>query len=147
MSDIRAQLAKIAASFVAEFNKWTAEGVIAHRSPNCKHTILPASLEFPPRTPAEYQAFLAPVLPVMRNFTLHAKEGCPPVIDEVSRRLVLHLTSTAETDIGDYANEYVWTLKFNEDGTQIVDIIEFADSAYTKDFFSRLAAVASQASS
>lgn len=67
----------------------------------------------------------------MHNFKLLIVDGTEPAVDEVTRQVTLQLKSHAESDAGLYANEYIWILKFNEDGTQIEKVVEFADSAYT----------------
>lgn len=52
---------------------------------------------------------------------------------------MIHATSTAETDIGPYANEYALILKFTEDGTKVTRFLEMVDSAYSAKFFAALA--------
>jgi ketosteroid isomerase-like protein len=51
----------------------------------------------------------------------------------------MRATSTAETDIGPYANDYVLILYFTEDGEKVVKFEEYVDSAYSKGFFAKLA--------
>ena len=41
--------------------------------------------------------------------------------------------------VGEYVNEYVWFLKFDEDETQIVESKEFVDTVMNRDFFPKLA--------
>ena len=41
--------------------------------------------------------------------------------------------------MGEYINEYVWFLKFDEDETQIVESKEFVDTIMNRDFFPKLA--------
>jgi hypothetical protein len=52
---------------------------------------------------------------------------------------MMHVTSTAETTIGPYANEYALILHFTEDRTKITKFFEFVDSAYSLKFFVKLA--------
>ena len=52
---------------------------------------------------------------------------------------MLHASSTADTEIGPYANEYAIFLSFTEDGNQVTHFEEFVDSDYTKRFFAALA--------
>lgn len=61
------------------------------------------------------------------------------LIDEVSRKVLLHLTSTGETDLSRYANEYMIVLKMTDDGAQIKKIVDFIDSATTRDIAAGLA--------
>ena len=46
--------------------------------------------------------------------------------------------SKAQSLIGPYGNEYMILLYFNEAGDKVERIVEFIDSAYSKDFFTRL---------
>jgi ketosteroid isomerase-like protein len=52
----------------------------------------------------------------------------------------MHATSTADTDIGPYANEYALILHFTEDGKKVTKFLEYVDSAYSIKFFAALAA-------
>jgi ketosteroid isomerase-like protein len=59
---------------------------------------------------------------------------------------VMHARGSAETPVGPYRNEYSFYFTFNEDGTKIVRVEEFHDSAFFSSFFPKLAAhVAQQA--
>jgi hypothetical protein len=58
--------------------------------------------------------------------------------DAEARRCVIHASSTANTGIGNYANEYALFLEFTDDGKNVVNIEEFVDSAYSTNFFAEL---------
>lgn len=143
MSPIRDTLIKTANSYIAGFNTNTAEGVIASRTPDCKQVIRPSSVpppwNHPPRTNEEYQAFVVPGFKMVRNVQISLAEGEDMLVDEVSRKVLLHLTSTGETDFGPYANEYMILLKMTDDGMLIKDIVEFIDSATIRDIAAGLA--------
>lgn len=79
---------------------------------------------------------------MLRNVQIRLAQGEDMLIDEVSRKVLLHLTSTGETDFGPYANEYMIVLKMTDDGTQIKEIMEFIDSATTRDIAAGLAQLA-----
>jgi ketosteroid isomerase-like protein len=51
---------------------------------------------------------------------------------------MMHASSTANTKIGRYANEYGLFLTFTDDGNKVTRIEEFVDSAYTAMFFQKL---------
>lgn len=51
----------------------------------------------------------------------------------MARQVVLCLKSTAETDLGPYASEYICVLALNEDGGLIDKIVQFVDSAHVAD--------------
>jgi ketosteroid isomerase-like protein len=60
------------------------------------------------------------------------------VHDAEARRCVIHASSTANTRIGTYGNEYALFLTFTEDGKKISKIEEFVDTAYSAKFFASL---------
>lgn len=143
MSPIRNTLIQTANGYIAGFNTNTAEGVIACRTADCKQVIIPSSVpppwNSPPRTNEEYQGFVVPGFKMLRNIQIRLAKGEDMLVDEVSRKVLLHLTSTGETDFGPYANEYMIVLKMTDDGTQIKEIVEFIDSATTRDIAAGLA--------
>lgn len=51
--------------------------------------------------------------------------------------MVMYLNSSAETAIGLYQNEYVFTLRINDEGTEIKEIIEYFDSAFAVEFLKK----------
>jgi hypothetical protein len=52
---------------------------------------------------------------------------------------MMHASSTAETPVGPYGNEYALVLKFSEDGSKVEKFEEFVDSGYSEKFFAKLA--------
>jgi ketosteroid isomerase-like protein len=60
------------------------------------------------------------------------------VHDAKAHRSVIHASSTANTRIGPYGNEYALFLTFTEDGEKISNIEEFVDTAYSAKFFEKL---------
>lgn len=78
----------------------------------------------------------------MKNFNLALMPGAVPIVDEHLRMVVMHLASYAEVACGLYENEYMVVLTFNEEGTLLRDVIEFADSDYCVKFAERQAAAA-----
>ncbi|KAL1858185.1 hypothetical protein Daus18300_010067 [Diaporthe australafricana] len=144
MSPIRDTLIQTANSYIAGFNTNTAEGVIASRTADCKQVIRPSTVpppwSGPPKTNEEYQDFVVPGFKMMRNVHIRLAEGEDMLVDEVARKVLLHLTSTGESDLtGPYANEYMIVLKMTDDGALIREIVEFIDSATTRDFATTLA--------
>ncbi|KAG8165006.1 hypothetical protein KVR01_005281 [Diaporthe batatas] len=143
MSQIRDALIQTANSYIAGFNTNTAEGVVACRTADCKQIICPSNVpppwSSPPRTNQEYQDFVVPGFKQIRNLKIKFAEGEDMIVDEVSRKVMLHLTSTGETDFGPYTNEYMIVLKMTEDGTQIREIVEFIDSATCRDIATAMA--------
>ena len=54
------------------------------------------------------------------------------VVDAEHNKVAVHCSSTADTDLGPYANEYMFTFYMTEDGTQITRFEEFVDSDKSK---------------
>ncbi|KAI1659482.1 hypothetical protein F4813DRAFT_353113 [Daldinia decipiens] len=144
-SPSREQLLETAKLFIEAFNEFTPESVVRYRSPTCKHRLLPASLNSPPQSNAEFAGFIAALNAIMPTFHLRIVDGGEPVVDEVTRKVVLHLKSRSETAIGPYENEYVWILTLSKDGKLVDDILEFADSLYTSDQIPKLKKAAEDA--
>jgi ketosteroid isomerase-like protein len=61
--------------------------------------------------------------------------------DALAHTCIIHATSTANTKIGPYANEYALILTFTEDGRKVTNFKEFVDSAYSEQFVSALSNV------
>jgi ketosteroid isomerase-like protein len=51
---------------------------------------------------------------------------------------MMHASSTADTKIGPYANEYALFLTFTEDGKKVTRFEEFVDSGYSVKVFAEL---------
>ncbi|KAM0249348.1 hypothetical protein ACHAQJ_009109 [Trichoderma viride] len=137
MPPSRSQLLSTANAFISAYNKWTVSDILSIRSPTCIHRVIPGKR--PDRNNAEFGAFFEGILPSLRNFRLHEVAASPFVVDVEARRVMMHLTSTAETDIGPYNNEYIFWLTISEDGEKVDEIVEFLDSFYTAGFLERLA--------
>lgn len=141
-SPLREQLLATTAAFMRAMNEFTPESVVQHRRADCTQRVLPASLGVTPlRGCAAYADFMRGFMPMMRGFAVEYVAGAGaaggPIVDEVARKTVLHLRSRADTDLGPYANEYILVLSMSEDGTELVDVMEFADSLYSREFWGR----------
>ncbi|KAI1385517.1 uncharacterized protein F4822DRAFT_346057 [Hypoxylon trugodes] len=141
----REQLLKATDVFLEAFNEFTPESVVRHRSPSCLHRECPATLKTPPQTNTDWVNFVNLMRPIVRTFHIGLVEGEEPLIDDVSRKVAMHLKSRAETTAGLYENEYIWIFTVSEDGSCIDDILEFADSLYTSEWIPKLVKVAEEA--
>ena len=131
----RATLLTTAQTVIQSYNAWDPTSILSYRAPHCEHQFLPTSLNQPPLNNAQYAAYFAPLMPHFRSFTVTVHDT---VIDEVARKVVMRASSTAETDIGPYANEYVIVLRMTEDGRLVERFDEFNDSAFIRGFLPRL---------
>jgi len=125
---------KTADALVDAFNSMSIPDIIALRNPGCKRTILPYSLQYPPQSNETYRSQLQSIIPAFRNFSLTVYE----IIEDVQqRKIIMHLKARADTAAGEYLNEYMWILKFDEEG-MIEDQKEYVDVGVNRDFFPKL---------
>lgn len=50
------------------------------------------------------------------------------------------LSARADTAVGEYVNEYMWTMDFDESGRKLTQIREFVDTVVNKEFWPKLVA-------
>ncbi|KAJ8119610.1 hypothetical protein ONZ43_g3478 [Nemania bipapillata] len=137
MSSLRDQLWKTAKAALDEYGEMTAESVIAHRSPDCVHRIFPASAGVADRTNQEYSDFVMELKKTVPNLRLIVQDDFGPVVDETTRQVIAHVKSAGDTPYGPCETEYFMALKMDESGTEIVEFVEFVDTAYTLDFIKK----------
>lgn len=82
-----------------------------------------------------YKAFVSAMMPYFRNFHVTVHDL---IEDAAQNKICIWASSTADTDIGPYANEYMVTLHFNEAGDKVDRFFEFVDSANSVEFYPRL---------
>ncbi|KAI0972801.1 hypothetical protein F4678DRAFT_460362 [Xylaria arbuscula] len=139
MSSLRNQLWQTAKAAFERYGEMTPESVIANRSPDCVHRIFPASAGVPHRSNKEYSDFVMELKKTVPNLRLIVQDDFEPVVDETTRQVVAHIKSKGDTPFGPCDTEYFMALKMNEDGTQIIEFVEFIDSAFTLDFIKKAA--------
>ena len=123
-------------ALVKAFNAMSISDIIALRTPECKRQILPYSLKYPPQSNDVYRDSLKAIIPAFRNFSLTVYE----IFEDVEqKKIVMHLRARADTAAGEYINEYMWILKFNEKG-KICDQKEYVDVGVNRDFLPKLQA-------
>lgn len=94
-----------------------------------------ASLDQPARDNAAYRQYFGAMMPLFRSFepTIHSI-----VEDPRANTAAVWCSSVSDTVVGRYANEYVLLLHFSPGGDKVERIVEFVDSAYSREFFGRL---------
>lgn len=85
----------------------------------------------------EYQTQLQKLIAVFLNFNLTVHDI---VEDRESHRIVMWLKARADTLVGEYVNEYMWTLDFDDTGEKIIRQHEFVDTVMNRDFWPKLSA-------
>ena len=126
-----------ALAVVAAFNSMDVDSIISHRSPGCMRHILPSTLNLAPMNNTEYQTQLQKLIAVFLNFNLTVHDI---VEDREAHRIVMWLKARADTLVGEYVNEYMWTLDFDDTGEKIIRQHEFVDTVMNRDFWPKLSA-------
>lgn len=134
---LRSQLWQTAKTAFDRYGEMTPESVIACRSPECIHRLYPASAGIPDRTNKEYSDFVMGLKSVVPNLRLIIQDDLEPIIDESARTVATHVKSAGDTEFGPCEAEYLMVLKMNDTGTEIIEFVEFIDTAYTMDFIKR----------
>jgi ketosteroid isomerase-like protein len=140
----RADLLSTAKRFLEAYNKWTIPAILSVRTPTCTHRTGPKSHDWTSRTNEEFAAFVAPLLPVFRNFKLQVIDEDSTLVDVEKRAVSMRLRSTADTDVGMYENEYIFVLRVCEAGDLVEEVVEFLDTQYSAEFVGRLTAAKSE---
>lgn len=126
-----------AEAIVAAYNVMDIDRIMSFRSPECIRQIVPLSLGLKPQDNAKFLTELRKLQPIFSNFSLTVNDVLE---DQRSRRVCMWLSARADTAAGEYVNEYVWTMTFDQSGTKLVHIREFVDTVVNKEFWPKLAA-------
>ena len=126
---------RTALSLVSAFNNQDVSAIAAHRTPECLRHLHPLSMAQPPQNTATYADSLTKLNAIFYNFSLKIDDL---VEDTQNHRICMWLTARADTMAGEYVNEYVWLLDFDETGKKIVRSKEYSDSVMARDFFPKL---------
>ncbi|KAL1595709.1 hypothetical protein SLS60_009398 [Paraconiothyrium brasiliense] len=131
-------------ALIRAFNTMDIDTIIALRTPDCKRVFLPSSLNFPPQSNDAYRQNLTGMKSVFTSFELSVDD----VIEGISqdeqgverRKIVIFASAKGQTPVGEYRNEYVWKMGFEEGGQRVSEWIEYVDVGMARDFFPKLAA-------
>lgn len=122
---------------VAAFNRMDIDSILSARSESCLREFYPASLKFPSQNNDQYRANLTKFASVFQNFELTVHD----VIEDLpNRKLCMWAKARADTLAGEYVNEYVWSMEFDESGEKVVTWKEFVDAVMAKEFLPKLVA-------
>lgn len=75
--------------------------------------------------------------PIFQNFSLTINDVLE---DHKTRRICMLLNARADTAAGEYINEYMRTLDFDESGREVIQAREFVDTSVNKEFWPKLVA-------
>lgn len=102
------------------------------RTPDAVHHILPASLQVPPMNNTGMLGLIEVTFPGLTSFKAELVGSVEDaiVIEEKKRKVVIHATGNGVTSVGNYAQEYTFTILTTNDGRQVKESWEFLDSAF-----------------
>jgi hypothetical protein len=124
-------------TLVNAFNKLDIDTIVSLRTPSCTRVFLPSSLNLKPQTNEVYLAELQRLKPIFTSFELTVND----VIEDLdARKIVLFVSALGQTVVGEYNNEYVWRIGFDESGEKISEWTEYVDAGTFRDFYPKLAA-------
>jgi hypothetical protein len=124
-------------AIVAAFNVMDIEKIVSFRDPTCLRHIVPLTLGLKPQDNARFLAELQKLKPIFQNFCLTINDV---VEDREAGRICMWLSARADTAAGEYVNEYMWTMEFDESGRKLTRIREFVDTTVNKEFWPKLVA-------
>lgn len=133
----KTQRRRTAEAVIAAFNIMDIDAIMSYRSPDCLRFLLPSTIGSAPSDNTKYRAQLEQLKPIFANFSLTAHDMFE---DDAENRICMYLRARADTLAGEYINEYVWMMDFDDSGNRITRVKEFVDTVMKRDFFPRLAA-------
>ncbi|KAI4230636.1 MAG: hypothetical protein L6R40_007988 [Gallowayella cf. fulva] len=129
---------RTALSLVDAFNRMDVPAIISFRTPTCLRHFYPTAMAQPPQDTQTYAKSLTSLHAIFRNFSLTIDELIEDPSNPARPRICMWLSARADTAAGEYVNEYVWLLDFDETGEKIVRTKEFSDNLMARDFFPKL---------
>lgn len=147
----------LALEVIESYRSWDIEKIMAYRADNCVHEIAPSTLFVPlscclsydhhtdrhpveslqqePKGNEDYRKYWTSIAPLFTNFqpTVH-----DIIEDQRENKLIVWASSTGQTVLGPYANEYMLLLYFNPAGDKVERFVEFVDSDVARSTFSKL---------
>ncbi|KAF2872197.1 hypothetical protein BDV95DRAFT_493257 [Massariosphaeria phaeospora] len=130
-------------TMVAAFNTMDTATIISLRTPTCQRIIRPSSLKYPPQSNTAYLANLNSMKSIFTNFHITVNdviEGSRVDADgKESTTIVMFVEAQGDTPMGEYRNEYVWKMAFEEGGARIDEWLEYVDVGMARDFYPKLA--------
>ncbi|KAL8840394.1 MAG: hypothetical protein Q9176_003887 [Flavoplaca citrina] len=129
---------RTALALVDAFNRMDVPAIIAPRTPSCLRHFYPTAMAQPPQDTNTYAKSLNSLRTIFRNFSLTLDELIEDSSNPQRPRICMWLSARADTAAGEYVNEYVWLLDFDESGERIVRTKEYSDNVMARDFFPKL---------
>ncbi|OAL52782.1 hypothetical protein IQ07DRAFT_585887 [Pyrenochaeta sp. DS3sAY3a] len=141
-------------AIVVAFNSMDIDAILGFRTPDCQRVILPASLNIAPQSNSAYRANLAAMNGIFTSFKLAVHdviEGTSSTSGESTedqgastvhekKKIVMYISARGDTPVGEYKNEYVWKMGFEDGGERVCEWVEYVDVGMARDFYPLLKA-------
>ncbi|EXJ89632.1 hypothetical protein A1O3_02699 [Capronia epimyces CBS 606.96] len=119
-------------NFIAAWETWSAEDMIACFSPDIQQRSMPLALGIPGRSRKEIEYTLPKLVQAVRNYSLKVSN----VIHDTARnKAAIYAEAQGDTPFGDFQNEYACFVEFDDKGEKIKQLDEFMDSVFLMRFF------------
>nr|OQO19085.1 hypothetical protein B0A51_12445 [Rachicladosporium sp. CCFEE 5018] len=128
----------LVATMIKLEQSWDLDAVFALHTPDFTHTLLPAFIGGPPRNNAEARKHCEALKPIWKEYKITKKSE---VHDAEEHKAALHTLTEAETTVGHFEMEAMWTLSFNEEGTKLKGLEQLVDSKAVTEFFGKIEAL------
>ena len=137
-------------AIVTAFNAMDIDRIISLRTPDCQRVFLPSSLNYNPQSNDSYRANLMGMKSIFTSFSITVNdviEGTSEVSSAGDdgaiakggiverKKIVMFVSARGDTPVGEYRNEYVWKMAFEEGGTRVSEWVEYVDVGMTRDFY------------
>lgn len=121
---------------VAAYNAMDIDTIIALRTPDCKRVFLPSSLKYSSQSNEFFKANLIAISQIFTSFKVIVDdviEGTSSLTNQKS--IIMYISALGESSVGEYRNQYVWKMGFEEGGERIKEWSEFVDVGVARDFY------------
>lgn len=130
-----AKLLETARAYQEALENKDEKRILELRTPDCIQHYFPSSLNRPPQTNTEYTSHFRTMDGIFWGWE---SETLDTLVDAPAHKISIHSVARADSIIGPYVNEMVFTMWMTDDDSQVKQVREFVDSGFVKDFFGRL---------
>lgn len=120
---------------VLAYNAMDVSTIISLRTPDCQRVFFPSSLNYPPQSNAFFQQNLLAISTIFTSFKIVVDDVIEGISEDGSKRIVMYVSAFGESPVGEYRNQYVWKMGFEEGGERISEWSEFVDVGVARDFY------------
>ncbi|CAD0108923.1 unnamed protein product [Aureobasidium uvarum] len=128
-SETRSTRLNTAYSLLDAYGSLSPDAILDHLDDSCTHQALPASLGMPPRSKEEFRGHAQGITSIFTTFAMVPQNIYE---DEDNNAVVIHAMMDGQLNkpgMGPWKNECIMLLRFTPDGSKIIQIREFVDSA------------------